>query len=98
MSVLSFKKVGQEGGSPGENWEAGIGSPKVVEPGEISQHFDIFRNRDGTKRREPLWKGAGSGSKRYRKLKVQTPPPPMSPFSTSKVNVLSVLCNIKLSM
>ena len=38
--------------------EAGV--PRSGGPGEIEkilQHFVIFRNRNGTKWREPLWKG-----------------------------------------
>ena len=34
---------------------------------KISQHFVVFCNKNRTKRREPLQKGVGSGSKRCRK-------------------------------
>ena len=63
--------------------EAGI--PRWQEQGEIEkklQHFDIFSNRNGTKRREALRKGGGRGrsgvngtgwgSRRYGKWEVQT--------------------------
>ena len=39
----------------------------------ISQHFVIFCNRNGTKERKPLWKGVEKGSKRYGKWDI-TPP------------------------
>ena len=50
----------------------GSGSPKVLrrekrgreagEIGKIRNIGTIFRNRKSTRRREPLWKGAGTGS------------------------------------
>lgn len=64
---------GWEGGSPGETGEerAGSGSPyRWRELGEIEkvlQHFVIFRNRNVTKIREPLRKGAERGRKSYGK-------------------------------
>ena len=33
----------------------------------------IFCNRNGTKSQEPLWKGAGAGSKRYRSKRLRPP-------------------------
>ena len=73
----------QEGGSPGEKGrEAGEGRRESKSGGnreklrKISQNFVIFCSTNGTKRREPLRKGAGSGSKRYGKREVQTPPVP----------------------
>ena len=38
-----------------------------------SQYCVAFHNSNRTKRREPLWKGAGSGSKRYGRREFQTP-------------------------
>ena len=82
-------------GTPGEKaWEAGeeragSGSPEVAGTGRIEnilQHFVIFCNRNGTKRRESLQKGAGNGSKSYgkrekkiREVGVSDPPPPPPP-------------------
>ena len=40
---------------------------------KISQYCVTFHNRNRTKRREPLRKGAGSGSKRYGRWEFQTP-------------------------
>ena len=74
---------GQEGGSPGEKArEAGeeiVGSvgPDVVRTRRNWENFAtfcyIFRNRNGTNRREPLQKGMASGSKSYgkREKKIQ---------------------------
>ena len=49
-------------------WEVGV--PRRREQGElrkILQQFVIFCNKNGANRREPLWKGVGSWSKRYGK-------------------------------
>ena len=65
-------------GAVGGRKEGGSGSSKVAGTRRIeknSQHFVIFRNRNGTKRREPLRKGAETGSKRNGKWEVQTPLP-----------------------
>ena len=77
------------GGGRREGWIREV--PRWREPREIeeiSQHFVIFLNRNGTKRRESLRKGVGSGSKNYgkREKKIreagvsEPPPPPPPPF------------------
>ena len=40
---------------------------------KISEFCVTFHNSNRTKRREPLRKGAGSGSKRYERWEFQTP-------------------------
>ena len=56
--------------------------------GKISQYCVTFSNRNRTKRREPLRKGAGSGSNRYGRWEFQTPlSPPTENESGKKVRV-----------
>ena len=51
----------------------------------ISQYFLIFCNRNLTKRRGPLGKGAGSGSRRYGKWEVKVPlSPPTNKLTYQK--------------
>lgn len=70
-----YKWVGTEGREPGRK-VAGGGNREVrnlesqgggnwKKLRKIVQHFVIFFNRNGTKWRKPLGKGAGSTSKRY---------------------------------
>ena len=71
MGAGSLREVGEE--------EAGGGISKAGGSREKWKKFrTIFRNRKSTQRREPLWKGAGTGSAGNGKRKVQTPlsPPP----------------------
>ena len=73
---------GQGGGSPRElgaggvreerGEKAGSGIPKVA--GTRRKYCVIFGKRNRTKKREPLRKGAGNESKRYRRREFQTPP------------------------
>ena len=37
------------------------------------RNFVIFCNKNGTKSQEPLWKGAGAGSKRYGEQEIKAP-------------------------
>ena len=67
--------LGEVRGREGKGQEAGF--PRWWEPGEkrkILQYCITFYNINRTKRREPLRKGAGSGSKRYGRREFQTPP------------------------
>ena len=49
-------------------WKAGVPRwRELAEIEKISQHFVLFQNRNGTKRKKPLRKGAGSGSESCRK-------------------------------
>ena len=67
--VTSLRVVGEE--------RAGDGTPKGMEKWEINfTTLSNFRNRISTERREPLRKGAGTGSTRYKKQEIQTPVPP----------------------
>ena len=77
----------------GGRWERrgrGAGVPRRRELGEIEkilQHFVMFCNRNGAKRREPLRKGAESESKSYgkREKKIQeagVSDPPVPPHNT----------------
>ena len=51
--------------------------PKVA---GITRNFVIFCSRNGTKKGEPLRKGAGTRSNRYGKREVQNPPCSPSPL------------------
>ena len=74
MGVGGLREAGEEGaggriskrGGSGEKWE------------KIPNIGTIFHNRKSTRRRELLWKGAGTGSAGCRRRDVQTPlsPPP----------------------
>ena len=59
----------------GEAGEERVVSGIISQGGGNQEELRKFCNRNETKRREPLQKGAGNGSKRYGKLKVQTPCP-----------------------
>ena len=74
MGARSLREAGEEGagggiskgGGSGEKWE------------KFRNTGTIFRNRKSTGRREPLRKGAGTGSAGGGRREVQTPlsPPP----------------------
>ena len=69
------RKGGKRDSESGRNWE---------KRRKILQFCIMFHNRNRTKKREPLRKGAGSGSKGYRRREFHPPPPsPSSP--TTKV-------------
>ena len=88
---------GQGDGSPGvmgagglrEAGEEGAGG-EISKRGRSREKWEkfrntgtIFRNRKGMQRREPLWKGAGTGSAGCGRRDVQTPVPPTLLADTS---------------
>ena len=77
MGAGGLREAGEEGARGGISKRGGS-----REKWEIFRNTDtIFRNRKSTWRREPLWKGAGTGSAGCGRWDVQTPclPPPPPP-------------------
>ena len=95
MGILIAWGGGQGGGSPGVMGAGGLreageegaegGISKRGGSREKWENFrntgTIFRNRKSTRRWEPIWKGAGTGSAGCGRRDVQTPlsPPPPQP-------------------
>lgn len=73
----------------------GSGIPKVAatwRKGKFLQYCVKSYNINKTKRWEPIWKGAGSESKRYGRREIQTPLSPPPPVCTEYLqHVLIVL-------
>ena len=73
------EKGGKRDFQIGENWE---------KRRKILQYCVTFHNRNRTKRRKPLRKGAGSRSKRYRRQEFQTPcHPEVSAYRRFKTDI-----------
>ena len=69
---------------------AGSGIPKVAatwRKGKFLQYCVKSYNINKTKRWEPIWKGAGSESKRYGRREIQTPLSPPHQFVQSIYNM-----------
>ena len=84
---------------------AGGGIPKRGGSREKWEKFrnigTIFQNRKSTRRREPLWKGRGTGSAGCGRRDVQTPcppPPPQGPLQIlqKKYMVVYSVASIRL--
>ena len=74
MGAGGLREAGEEGAGGGI-FKRGGSREKW---GNFRNIGTIFRNRKSTRRREPLWKGAGTGSAGCGRRDVQTPvfPPP----------------------
>ena len=88
---------GEQGGRRGTGGGRRKGTKRDPQSGgnrekrrKISQYCVTFHNRNRTKRREPLRKGAGSGSKRYGRREFQTPP--VSPHTCGSDKVTLRAC------
>ena len=85
-------RIGGGRGTGGRRRKGGKQDPKVAGTGrkgeKISQYFVTFYDRNRAKRREPLRKGAGSGSERYGRREFQTP---MSPPTDDPAMITDLL-------